>query len=141
MIPDRYKFKMLVELGQLISSAGISDTYKKIPQGKELQQWVVENSIWTYSYFMELYEWSRKNINMEVATKLKLSCIRWDLYDYASKRTEIIPLHAYFRYAKEYECGIPSKTLLPIDECIEQYKKYIEYKNIPKIKKVVDRID
>lgn len=37
LVPDKIKFKQLIELGQLICSAGISDVYKPIKQGKELE--------------------------------------------------------------------------------------------------------
>ena len=39
LIPDKLKFKQLIELGQLVCSAGISDIYKPIKQGKQLQEW------------------------------------------------------------------------------------------------------
>lgn len=37
LVPSKLKFKQLLELSQLICSAGISGVYKKIPQGKEIQ--------------------------------------------------------------------------------------------------------
>ena len=33
-LPEKIRFKQLIELAQLICSAGFSDIYKKIPQGK-----------------------------------------------------------------------------------------------------------
>lgn len=39
LVPSKLKFKQLLELSQLICSAGISGVYKKIPQGKEIQNW------------------------------------------------------------------------------------------------------
>lgn len=125
MIPDKYKFKMLIELGQLICSAGLSNVYKPIKQGKELQDWVKEHKIWAYKYHLELLRWSIKHINMEIQTKIRLACIRWDLFDSCYNKDELKPISAYFRYAKEYKCNIPSKTLLPIEQCIAEYKKYL----------------
>lgn len=29
---------------------------------------------------------------------------------------------------KEYSCSVASKTLLPIEDCIAEYKKYLEWK-------------
>lgn len=127
LVPDKYKFKMLIELGQLICSAGISDAYKRIPQGKELQEWVSNNTAWTYFYYKELYYWCINNINMKESTiyniKIILNSIYNPVYCYLQE-----PTRAYFRYAKEYECNVPSKTLLPIEDCISEYKKYLEWK-------------
>ena len=53
LIPDKYKFKMLIELGQLICSVGLSNVYKPIKQGKELQTWVSDNKWWIYDYYNE----------------------------------------------------------------------------------------
>ena len=54
-VPDRLKFKQLLELCQLICSAGISDVYKKVNQGKELQEWVRNNKLWISRYFTYLF--------------------------------------------------------------------------------------
>lgn len=127
LIPDKYKFKMLIELGQLTCSAGISNQYKKIAQGKELQSWVSENKEYTYVYYDTLYRWSVDNICMKDETLIKILRIREDLkrqvgYNYNE------PTHAYLRYAKEYKCNVASKTLLQIDNCIEEYQKYLNWK-------------
>lgn len=127
LIPDKYKFKMLIELGQLICSAGLSDVYKPIAQGKELQQWVKENTLYIKYYFYELFIWTRENIRMSRETNSKLMKIYSDLIFESSLENCSID-SAYFRYACTYQCAIPSKTLLPIDECIRQYKKYLEWK-------------
>lgn len=131
-IPDKYKFKMLIELGQLICSAGLSNVYKPIAQGKELQQWVKDNPYWISSYFNTLFEWSINNINMsnETFKKLReLSMFKYNI-DYPVTQPQIT---AYFRYAADYNFAtrakvVPSKTLLPIDECIECYKEYLIWK-------------
>ena len=56
LIPDSLKFKQLLELCQLICSAGYSDVYKKVPQGKDIQQWILKNPIWTKKFAIALYE-------------------------------------------------------------------------------------
>jgi len=127
MIPDKYKFKMLIELGQLICSACLSNVYKPIAQGKELQQWVKENNSWVYRYFAELFTWANFKINMTNLTRQKLIQMMNDLYVMCEARKPE-PIYAYFRYAQAYQCAIPSKTLLPIDECIECYKEYLIWK-------------
>ena len=128
LIPDKYKFKMLIELGQLLASAGLTNVYKPIKQGKELQAWVSEHRDYTYSYFDKLLRWSKSHVNMKSETLAKLEQIQTDLFNcvYAISYKE--PTHAYFGYTKEYKCDIASKTLLPIDDCIAEYKKYIEWK-------------
>lgn len=127
LIPDKYKFKMLIELGQLICSAGLSNVYKPIAQGKELQQWVKDNPYWISSYFNFLFEWSINHINMSSETFKKLnelSSFKFNI-DYSVTSP---PIQAHFRYASAYECPIPSKTLLPIEVCIEAYKEYLQWK-------------
>ena len=60
LVPSKLKFKQLLELSQLICSAGISDVYKKILQGKEIQNWILENPAWVYRYFDTLLD--RKSV-------------------------------------------------------------------------------
>ena len=128
LIPDRLKFKQLLELGQLICSAGISDVYKKVNQGKELQEWVKNNKSWIYSYFRFLYIWVTKNIKIKNETQVKINEILWDLYG------SIVEVHrpttAIFRYVKEYAgmTSYESNSELPIDVAISEYKRYLEYK-------------
>lgn len=119
---------MLIELCQLLSGAGITDVYKPIKQGKELQAWVSSHRHYTYSYFDKLFRWSKSHVNMSAETIVKLEQIQVDLKNSLGKVAEKVPTHAYFRYAKEYKCDVASKTLLPIEDCIAEYKKYLEWK-------------
>jgi len=119
---------MLIELGQLLASAGITDVYKPIKQGKELQAWVSTHRAYIYSYFDKLLRWSKSHVNMKPETLSKLEQIGLDLKNSIGKIAEKEPTHAYFRYAKEYKCDVASKTLLPIDDCIAEYKKHLEWK-------------
>ena len=57
LVPDRLKFKQMLELGQLICSAGISNVFKPIKQGKELQVWIKNNKNWIYWYMMFLFNY------------------------------------------------------------------------------------
>lgn len=129
-IPDKYKFKMLIELGQLVCSAGLSKVYKPIVQGKELQEWIKKYPWWIYKYASKLYTWSDANINMRQETFDNLTQIFLnDLWEHCMLSKEIcVPTHAHFRYAKDYQCEIPSKTLLPIEQCVEEYSKYVQWK-------------
>ena len=42
-----YIFKSLLELAQLVCSCGYSEVYKPIKQGKEIQEWIKNNKLWT----------------------------------------------------------------------------------------------
>lgn len=127
LIPNKIKFKQLLELSQLVCSAGISDVFKPIKQGKELQQWILQNKSWTNLFMYELLNWAKENINMKPETDLKLTQIFNDL-DKQTKITGNTPKSAIFRYTKEYICNTPSKTELPIEQAVLEYQKYKQYK-------------
>ena len=133
LVPNGIKFKQLIELGQLICSAGISDVYKSIKQGKELQEWVSKNKGWCYHYCSSLLNYSAIYTKLKAETYFKLATIRNDL------RNSIILNYddfyvgtAIFRYSKDYECMTKYKTNteLPIRECIKEYEKYVEWKKL-----------
>ncbi len=131
LVPDKIKFKQLLELCQLICSAGISDVYKPIKQGKELQEWVSKNKGWCYHYFSSLLNYSAIYTKLKAETYFKLAAIRNDL-----RNSTILNFNdfyvgtAIFRYSKDYKCNIPTNTELRIDECIKEYKKYVEWKKL-----------
>lgn len=128
MIPDRYKFKMLIELGQLICSSGISNIYKTIPQGKELQAWVFSYRPYVYQYFETLLDWSRNNIRCKEETLEKLEAIKNDLFKSLYELPYVEPNFAFFRYSERYTSDVKSGTLLSLDECINHYKQYLIWK-------------
>ena len=53
-VPDKIKFKQLLELGQLVCSTGVSSVFKPVRQGKEIQEWIKRNPRWTFLYFENL---------------------------------------------------------------------------------------
>lgn len=130
LVPDRLKFKQLLELCQLICSAGISDVFKPIKQGKELQEWVKNNIEWIYVFFNELFIWAEKNIKMSEITYEKLCTIRLGIYFNLNKTEYQEPQTAIFRYVKEYAgmTSYESNAELDIDVAINEYKRYLEYK-------------
>lgn len=129
LVPDRLKFKQLIELCQLICSAGLSHVYKSIPQGKELQRWIKEHQEWTFRYGVSLYNYCVVNMNLKIDTKIHLLLCLGSL-DWKLKR----PSTAVFRYSKDYVCNIPTNTELFIDECIEEYTKYVQWKKENNVK-------
>ena len=136
LIPDRLKFKQLLELCQLICSAGISEVFKPIKQGKELQEWVKNNRVWTYWFAMFLYDYCLHNLNLKIETIMKIKKIIRDLHNsiYITKETEY-PKTAIFRYVKEYAefTEYQTNSELPIYIAVNEYKKYIEWKEKQRI--------
>lgn len=125
-----FVFKSLLELGQLICSAGISDVFKPIKQGKELQNFCIQHLDWIYMFFNELFIWAEKNIKMSETTHEKLCAIRLDIYFNLTKTEWQEPKTAIFRYVKEYAefTEYESNSELPIDECVKQYTLYLAFK-------------
>lgn len=133
LVPDRLKFKQLLELCQLICSAGISDVFKPIRQGKELQKWVKNNPYWVKCFFIDLLPFIISEINIKEETLEKIQKIYFDLSKYCCKKqkfrysdTKI----AIFRYVKAYAkfTEYESNSELPIDVAVNEYKKYVEWK-------------
>ena len=77
-----FVFKQLLELGQLICSAGISSVFKPVKQGKELQEWIRNNLYFTYRFYEHLQVWVYQNINLKHETIMKISEIKCDLFHY-----------------------------------------------------------
>lgn len=130
LVPDRLKFKQLLELGQLICSAGISNVFKPIKQGRVLQEWVKNNKLWVDKYFVDLFNWSIKNINLKRQTYNKLFKIRLNLSDSIGYIKIRHPKTAIFRYIKDYTefTKYKSDSELPINIAVKEYQKYIKYK-------------
>lgn len=139
-------WKQLLELGQLVCSAGISDVYKPIKQGKVLQEFCKEYIEWIYYYYENLYTWCKNNVKLQERTKTRLSEIRADIFlkcDVYKKKHKVIntghrvgfeielaPIRydlsrAIWRYSKEYKSVYSSNVNLPIEVVTELYKKYI----------------
>ena len=119
---------------QLICSAGYSDVYKKIPQGKAIQNWIKtsnNNEMYVYFYMnyalyllyndiCNLIPENQNKIFIDYATKMNLD---WDQCEANSIKTAI------FRYQKQYkETTYETNIELPIDICINEYRKYLKWK-------------
>lgn len=131
-IPDKIKFKQLIELGQLVCSAGYSNVYKKINQGKELQNWVRRNYVWVKKYMTTLYILCDKVVNMSSKTQKNIldiiSSIPYEI------RKDKDPETAIFRYSKDYKSIFPTNCEITIENAIEEYKKYIVWKQLKGVK-------
>ena len=128
LVPNKLKFKQLLELCQMICSCGLCDVYKKIPQGKKIQEWIKRNPTWVFEYASELFYYCYDNIKMTPKTCDDIRKIRDSLsiyyYDYSCKIKTAI-----FRYKKGYSgTTYATDTELPVDVAVREYKKYMEWK-------------
>lgn len=129
LLPDKYKFKMLIELAQMLSTVTGCGTYKPIKQGKEVQEWIKQHPKWVYEYFCNLFEWCKENINMKFGTTTRLYQIFFTFSKiYVGLKKLDAPKEAVFRYSSKYKCDYPSNSLLPIDVCVDEYNKYLMWK-------------
>lgn len=123
LVPDKIKFKQLLELCQMICSCGYSDVYKPIKQGKNIQEWIKKNPTWVACYAETLFSWCIKNINLKRETYNKFEKIirhSMPISIFVSSITTAI-----LRYVKGYECKYPTDTELPIEEAISIYNDYV----------------
>ena len=121
-----YIFKQLLELAQLICSCGYSEVYKPVKQGKDIQEWIKKNKLWTYRFYTCLWFWVAGHIKMKPKTLCDLYFIRNHLFDNIKKKKRITyPKTAIWRYSEEYESEYPTNSELPIEVVTELYKKYI----------------
>lgn len=132
---ERYLKKQVLELLQLICSAGYSNVYKKIPQGKAIQNWIKashtnEMFVWYYLHcafyllYNDCYDLipdNYKNIVNDFTEKIKQNNGGYfELAD--SNGIE----SAIFRYQKQYNSEIPTNTELPIKQVVKEYRKYLQ---------------
>lgn len=131
-VPDKIKFKQLLELCQLICSTSISNVYKPVNQGKELAKWIYNHKVWTMEYFRTLFVWCNNNVNMKSKTKNDIAWIYHDLINYRKTNADFKaskPEYAIFRYTQDYKGSkYASKTALAIDDAIVEYEKYKQWK-------------
>lgn len=126
--PKQFWSKQLIELGQLISSTGISTVFDPIPRGKQIQAWIRQFPHWTLTYYKTLYTECKQIIHYKPETIDKLDAIYYDLYEYCTIVKQQDPDYFIFRFAKEYECNYETNQSLPTGECIHAYQKYIAWK-------------
>ena len=61
LLPDKYKFKMLIELAQMVSTITCS-AYKPVRQGKVIMNWIKNNGNYTKMYYNTLLTWALKTL-------------------------------------------------------------------------------
>ena len=129
LVPDRLKFKQLLELCQMLCSVGYSNIYKKIPQGKVIQEWIKRNPAWTKTYGAILYYWCLENNNLKEKTMSDIFNILSSVPEACDMNCEIET--AIFRFSKNYNAHTLLNTdcELPAWHAVQEYKKYMEWKN------------
>ena len=125
-VPDKLKFKQLLELAQMICSCGYCDIYKAIPQGKAIQEWIKKNPAWVKTYGVILYYWCIQNINLKENTMTDLFSIISSIPKPCNLNSKIET--AIFRYNKNYKSIFPSDSEITIENAIEEYTKYMDWK-------------
>lgn len=128
-VPASIRHKQLLELMQMLSCV-VNFGYDKIPQGKKIKEWISNYKLWVLDYVVTLYElFCETAKNPKEETIIKYHCLVDLLYCQCVGQKYIEPTTAIFRYVKEYKnTSYPTNTELPIDECISEYKKYVEWK-------------
>ena len=125
LVPDKLKFKQLLELAQMISTI-TGSVYKPVRQGKEIQEWIKKYPDYTKFYYRTLYLWCLENINMKDKTIQDLMTIHLSLH---YKEIDMFPTTAIFRYNKNYnQTSFQNNSELPIKTAIYEYKKYLCWK-------------
>ena len=125
-VPDKLKFKQLLELAQMICSCGYCNIYKAISQGKKIQEWIKKNPAWVKTYGAVLYYWCLEYIKMKEKTMADLFAILISIPESADLNCKIET--AIFRYNKNYKSIFPSDAEIMVGNAIEEYKKYLEWK-------------
>ena len=129
-----FRFKQLIELAQLVCSAGFSDIYKPVARGKAIQEWIRNNRYFTYCFMRRLWYTAISETNIKPETSLKLYKIMNALFDSASADNafDLNIKTGIFRYKKGYKSEFPSNTELPIRTCVNEYRKYITTFKFPR---------
>ena len=126
LVPDKLKFKQLLELAQMISTI-TGSVYKPVRQGKEIQEWIKKYPDYTKFYYKTLFIWCKENIKIKEKTIKDLMTIYLSL-----KNNNFIkyPDTAIFRYNKNYKDSFyKTNSELPIKTAIKEYTKYLGWKN------------
>ena len=141
---DKFVFKQCLELAQLICSAGISCVYKKVPQGKRIQEWITVNPLWVYIFFTYLAHYLSVQDRMKFSDKTLYdwNLIDSDLLNYIRNHYGTVgPVYtsipaietAIWRYSKTYISSFSTNTELPSELITQLYTDYItQFKFPPK---------
>lgn len=127
-MPESICYKQLLELMQMLSFV-VNFGYDKIPQGKEIKEWISNNKIWVYEYTEALFSFFCTTVkNPKKQTLIKYKCLLDLLKCECENEKYKKPTTAILRYKDGYECKYPTNTELPIEECINIYQDYTKWK-------------
>ena len=79
LIPKHLRIKELIEVNNLICSAGISNVFKGTVKNEALTEWIKQNSRYIFFYYTRLIRWAWNNNRVPYKTYIKLKSVREDL--------------------------------------------------------------
>ena len=130
LIPKHLRIKELIEVNNLICSAGISNVFKGTAKNKVLIEWVKRNSRYIFFYYTRLIQWAWNNNRVPYKTYVKLKSVREDLSFFMQYNncTEESPKTIVFSYDSNYKSPIPNNTEVPTLKGIHLYREYLAWK-------------
>lgn len=130
LIPMHLRIKELIEVNNLICSAGISSVFKGTAENKVLIEWVKRNSRYIFFYYTRLIQWAHNKGRVPYQTYIKLRSVREDLSFFMQYNncTEESPKSIVFSYDSNYESPIPNNTEVPTLKGIHLYREYLTWK-------------
>ena len=94
------------------------------------EDFIKKNPAWVKTYAAILYYWCLEYINMKEKTMRDLFTILTSIPVPANLNGNINT--AIFRYNKKYKSIFPSDSEITIENAIEEYEKYLEWKKVNK---------
>lgn len=130
LIPMHLRVKELIEVTNLICSAGISSAFKGTIENEVLTEWIKQNSRYIFLYFTRLIQWAWGKNRMPYKTYAKLKPVRKDLSFFMQYNncTEESPKTIVFSYNSDYKSPIPNNTEVPTLKGIHLYREYLAWK-------------
>lgn len=130
LIPMHLRVKELIEVTNLICSAGISSAFKGTIENEVLTEWIKQNSRYIFLYFTRLIQWAWGKNRMPYKTYAKLKSVRKDLSFFMQYNncTEESPKTIVFNYNSDYKSPIPNNTEVPTLTGIHLYREYLAWK-------------
>lgn len=112
----------------MLCSIGYSDVYKKVSQGKAIQNWIKRNPSWVKTYGLCLFDYCLINLKMAEKTMADIFSILKSIPAECNLYGKIDT--AIFRYNKNYKgSSYPTDSELPIAVAKKEYFKYLDWKN------------
>lgn len=130
LIPKHLRIKELIEVNNLVCSAGISNVFKGTAKNEVLIEWVKRNSRYIFFYYTRLIQWAWNNNRVPYQTYAKLKSVREDLSFFMQYNncTEESPKTIVFSYDSNYKSPVPNNTEVSTLKGIHLYRDYLAWK-------------